>query len=54
MTVEALTDFRDLREGVMRREGDRFEVTRERFREINSTKYGKLVKEIRTRKAKES
>ena len=52
MTVEALTDFRDLRSGVMRHSGERFEVTAKRYREINATGYGKLVREVRTRKAK--
>lgn len=52
MTAEALTDFRDLKEGVMRHKGDRFEVTPERFGEINATGYGKLAREVRTRRPK--
>lgn len=53
MRAEALTDFADLREGVMRSKGERFEVSAERFRQLNATKYGQLVREVRTRKAKE-
>ena len=52
MAAEALTDFKDLREGVMRRRGERFEVTAERFREINATGYGKLVREVRAHRGK--
>lgn len=52
MTAEALCGFRDLKEGVWRNEGDRFEVTTERFRQLATSRYGTLVKEVRPRKSK--
>jgi len=44
MRAKALTLFKDLKEGVARKKGDVFDVSEERFEEINSTRYGKLVK----------
>ena len=55
MTAECIVSFRDIEAGKLREAGERFEVTPERFKAINSTKYGTLVKEVekkRTRKAK--
>lgn len=61
MTAECIVSFKDIEAGVLRETGERFEVTPERFKAINSTKYGILVKEVeepvdekpkRTRKAK--
>ena len=50
MTAECVTDFMDLEKHVMRRAGERFEVTPERFKAINGTKYGELVREVRPRR----
>ncbi len=44
MKVIAILPFDDLQEGVSREAGDSFEVTEERFEEINSTEFGQLVK----------
>ena len=38
--------FRDLAEGVPREVGDTFEVTEERYKELNSTRYGQLVSDV--------
>lgn len=54
MRAKCLRDFRDLDAGVLRKEGDVFEVTPERFDSLNSTKYGELVREVRARKPKEA
>lgn len=43
MRARVLRDFNDLKEGVVRRKGDVFEVDEERFAQINATKHGKLV-----------
>lgn len=53
MTAEVLKDFMDLTEGRFRKSGERFDVTAERLAEINATKYGQLVREVRRRKPKE-
>ena len=56
--------FRDIESGTYRKAGDLFEVTPERLRALNSTRYGQLAEEVeevkeapqrakRTRKAKE-
>jgi len=37
--------FRDLEAGVMREEGDVFEVSPERFKRLKASRYGQLVKE---------
>jgi len=37
--------FRDLEAGVMREEGDTFEVSPERFERLKASRYGQLVKE---------
>jgi hypothetical protein len=43
-----LKPFRDLKEGVKREKvGEVFEVSPERFKEINSTKHGKLVEKVK-------
>ena len=46
MRAKALTLFKDLKEGVVRKKGDVFDVSEERFKEINSTGYGKLIEEV--------
>lgn len=53
MKVRALMLFRDKKEGVVRKQGDTFNVTKGRFKEINSTKHGLLVEEVIEEKAKE-
>lgn len=46
MKVRAVKLFKDKREGVVRKKGDAFNVSEERFKEINSTRYGKLIEEV--------
>lgn len=53
MTAECVRDFMDLEAKAMRKAGERFEVTPERLRAINGTKYGQLAREVRTRRRKE-
>jgi hypothetical protein len=43
MLVLALKTFRDLKERKLREAGDVFEVTEERYKEINGSRYGQLV-----------
>ena len=52
MKVKCIKTFRDVQEGVTRSVGETFEVTTERFRAINATKYGQLVQEVRQRRRK--
>ena len=52
MKVKTIVKFRDLKEKKLRKIGEEFEVTKKRFEEINSTKYGKLVEEIKEEKKK--
>lgn len=47
MLVKTLVNFIDLKENVNRVAGDEFTVTQKRFEEINSTKYGVLVEEVK-------
>lgn len=51
MTAECIVTFKDLEAGKLREVGERFEVTPERFKAINSTKYGTLAKEVETPKS---
>ena len=53
MKAKCLKDFRDLDAGVLRKEGSVFDVTPQRFKLLNSTKYGQLVREVKARKPKE-
>lgn len=46
MLIEAIIDFKDLQEHVDRKAGERFEVTPERFSEINSTRWGQMAMEV--------
>lgn len=48
MRVKVARAFRDIDAGVLRGEGDEFEVTPSRLEAINSTKYGKLVHLVET------
>lgn len=54
MKVRVVKPFRDLKEGVKRDEvGEVFEVSQSRYKEINSTKYGKLVEEVKEKPKKD-
>ena len=46
MQVKVLKPFIDKKEGVTRKLGDTFTVSKERYEEINSTKFGVLVKAV--------
>ena len=46
MLVEATCKFKDLDCGVMREEGDRFEVSPARLAVINGTRFGQLAREV--------
>ena len=46
MLVECVRTFLDAETGELRTEGERFEVTSERFLAVNGTKYGQLVVEV--------
>lgn len=52
MKAKAIVKFRDLKEKKLRQIGEEFEVSKERFKEINSTKYGVLVEEVKEEKKK--
>lgn len=52
MRVKTIVKFKDLKEKKLREIGEEFEVSKERFKEINSTKYGKLVEEVKEEKKK--
>jgi len=43
MQVKVLRTFRDVKDNAVRRKGDVFEVTKKRFKELNSTEHGALV-----------
>ncbi|WP_352420731.1 hypothetical protein [Proteiniborus sp.] len=47
MKVTVLRTFKDLKGKAIRKKDDVFEVTKKRFEEINSTKHGTLVKEVK-------
>ena len=46
MKVKALRKFTDLKEDKLREKGAVFEVTEERFIELNSTMHGALVESV--------
>ena len=46
MNVIAITEFRDIKAKKIRKSGDNFSTTPERVEELNSTRYGQLVKII--------
>ena len=52
MKVKVIKPFVDKKEGVTRKLGDTFTVSKERFEEINSTKFGVLVKAVAEEAAK--
>ena len=43
MKVKALQEFKDLQANYFRREGESFEVTKERADELSATPYGSLI-----------
>ena len=52
MKVKVIKPFIDKKEGVTRQTGDTFVLSKERFEEINSTKFGVLVKAVAEETAK--
>ena len=52
MKVKVIKPFIDKKEGVTRKTGDTFTVSKERYEEINSTKFGVLVKAVAEETAK--
>ncbi len=54
MKVKTLVKFKDLKEKKLREVGEEFEVSKTRYKEINSTKHGKLVEEIKEKKKKKT
>lgn len=52
MKVKTLVRFKDIKEKVTRVKDEEFVVTKERFKEINSTKHGELVEEVKEIKRK--
>lgn len=52
MKAKVLKPFVDKKEGVTRKPGDTFTVSKERYEEINSTKFGVLVKAVAEETAK--
>lgn len=52
MKARVLKPFIDSKEGVTRNRGDTFVLSKERYEEINSTKFGALVKAVTEETAK--
>ena len=50
MKAKVIKKFKDLKEKKHREIGDTFEVSPTRLKEINSTRYGKLVAEVKEKK----
>lgn len=46
MLVECIRDFKDKAAGVMRQAGEQYEVDEGRFKALNATRYGQLVKAV--------
>jgi len=46
MKAKVLKPFIDKKEGVVRSVGDTFILSKERYKEINSTKFGELVEAV--------
>jgi len=46
MRVRCVRRFNDFKVGTLREEGATFEVSEERFKEINSAGYGQLVQKV--------
>ena len=54
MKVECVVKFLDAETGDVHEVGKRFEITKERFEEINGTKYGELVREVKSKTPKKT
>jgi hypothetical protein len=52
MKAKVIKPFVDKKEGVTRKPGDTFALSKERYEEINSTKFGVLVKAVAEEVAK--
>ena len=52
MKAKAIKPFQDRKEGVIRKLGDTFTVSAERFEEINATQFGVLVETVAEEAAK--
>lgn len=52
MIVKTVKPFYDTKEGITRNVGDAFTVSAERFKEINSTKFGVMVEVVTEEAAK--
>lgn len=52
MKVQTLQNFTDMKENVLREQGEIFEVTKERYDEINAHAFGPLIKIIEEKKEK--
>ena len=52
MKARVLKPFIDKKEGVVRSVGDTFILSKERYKEINSTKFGRLVEAVAEETAK--
>lgn len=52
MKARVLKPFDDKKEGVVRVPGDTFALSKERYEEINSTKFGALVEAVAEETAK--
>ena len=52
MKAKVVKPFIDKKEGVTRNVGDTFTLSKERYEEINSTKFGELVKAVAEETAK--
>lgn len=50
MKVKVLKKFRDLKEAKLRVKDEEFEVNKDRFAELNGTRFGKLVEEVKDKK----
>jgi hypothetical protein len=51
MRAVCVREFMDLKENVLRKEGETFTVSAERFAQINSTKYGTLAEKAKPKQA---
>lgn len=47
MRAKATKDFKDLEAKTLRKAGETFEVTEERFKALNATRYGTLATEVK-------
>lgn len=54
MEARVLRTFNDVKGNKIRKTGEIFEVTKKRYEEINSTKHGQLVEEIKEKEVKKN